>query len=230
MTETSYDRDGFAVAPVFEPAMVEAARADIVEQIDRLSRALYLPFEQTFPEEPLGRRLDRLWEQDRAQANLLRMAICTDAHRGPRLSAIADAPELRQAAERLGGRPLGANVVRVRASIGVFPEHLHEWHSDVARDDGTSCGRVWITAWIPLSDAGPDSGGLELVPGRRSAPYPHREDRAFAIDEPELDGLARVRPHCPAGSVIFLDRFTPHRSMPAGADARFALVVWMKAA
>lgn len=230
MTETTYASDGYAVLPIFDPAEVGAARGDIAEQVDRLCRALYLPFAESFPDAPLGTRLDRLWERDRGQANLLRMAICTDTHRGARLQALATAPQLLAAAERLGGRPLGGTVVRVRASIGVFPEHLHALHSDVARDDGTECGRVWITAWIPLGDAGPETGGLDLVPGRRSAPFPHREDRDFAIDESELAGLERVRPHCPAGSVVFLDRFTPHRSLPVTSEARFALVVWMKAA
>jgi predicted 2-oxoglutarate/Fe(II)-dependent dioxygenase YbiX len=39
-----------------------------------------------------------------------------------------------------------------------------------------------------------------------------------------------VHPACPAGSVLFLDRFTPHRSLPVTGEARFALVIWMKAA
>jgi hypothetical protein len=25
----------------------------------------------------------------------------------------------------------------------LLPEHRHAWHSDVARDDGTGCGKVW---------------------------------------------------------------------------------------
>lgn len=224
-----FREQGHAALPLFDPALVTAAQADIAEHIDRISRALYLPFDKSHPDAPLGERLDRIWQQDRSQANLLRLAICTDAHRGPRLQALAQAPELKEAAERLGGRTLGDPVMRLRASIGAFPEHRHAWHSDVAIDDGSSCGRVWIAAWIPLTDAGPGQGGLELVPGRRSAPLPHRRDGAFAIDETELAGLPRIQPSCPAGSVLFLDRFTPHRTLPAGPLARFALVIWMKA-
>ncbi|WP_324741129.1 phytanoyl-CoA dioxygenase family protein [Tsuneonella sp. CC-YZS046] len=195
-----------------------------------MARALYLPFGKSCPEEPLATRLDRIWQEDRSLANLLRIAICTDAHRGPRLRAVADAPELALAAARLAGRPLDGRVVRVRAGIRAFPEHLHDWHSDVARDDGTRCGGVRITAWIPLKDTGPGEGGLELVPGRRNAPLPHREDRAFSIAEDSLAGMPRIRPDCPAGSVLFLDRFTPHRSLPVEGSARFALVIWMKGA
>lgn len=228
--QSAYQAGGFAVAALFDPQQVRDARRDIAEHIDRVSRALYLPFTASCPDEPLETRLQRIWQHDRSHANLLRLAVCTDAHRGERLQALAGSPELKEAAEQLAGQQLGGSAVRIRASIDVFSQHLHDWHSDVARDDGTDCGSVRITAWIPLGDAGPGNGGLELVPGKRGAPLPHREEGGFAIPDAELEGLPRLRPSCPAGSALFLDRFTPHRSLPAGVDARFALVVWMKAA
>jgi hypothetical protein len=227
---THFREHGYCAVPLFDPALVAAAQADIAEHIDRVSHALYLPFEKSCPDSPLTQRLDRIWQHDRGQADLLRKAICTDAHRGPHLQAIADTPQLRATAEQLGGHPLGDRVVRMRASIAAFPEHLHDWHSDVAIDDGSACGRVWITAWIPLSDAGPGEGGLEVVAGKRNAPLPHCQDNGFAIPESELAGMPRAQPECPAGHVLFLDRFTPHRSLPPSGNARFALTIWMKAA
>ena len=228
MSRSQFEREGYTVELVFDPSLVGASAADIAMHIDRMSQALYLPFEDSFPDEPPGSRLDRIWEQDRSQANLLRMAICTDAHRGPRLRNLVDSAALRIAAQGLTDERLGGQVVRMRAGIASFPEHLHPWHSDVARDDGTQCSRVCVTAWIPLSDAGPHSGGLEVIPGRRSSPLPHREEHAFSISESELGDHAPVRPLCPLGSVLFLDRFTPHRSLPVVGAARFALVVWIK--
>ncbi len=231
MSKAQFESDGYAVIPMFDPALVRAAQADIAEHINRMSQALYQPFEKSHPEEPLGRRLDRIWEQDRSQANLLRMAICTDAHRGPRLRALAEAPHLLETAELLSGCAIDGRVTRVRTSIGVFPEQRHGWHSDVSMDDGTDCGSVRITAWLPLSDAGPESGGLELLPGRRVAPLPHQvNEREHVIEDAVIGAERRVRPVCPAGSALFLDRFTPHRTLSAGPDARFALVIWMKAA
>jgi hypothetical protein len=224
-----YRDQGHAALPLFDRALVEAAQADIAEHIDRLSHALYLPFEQSCPDAPLAERLDRIYQNDRSQANLLRVAICTDAHRGPRLQAIANDPGLRAEAERIGGQALAGKVVRVRASIASFPEHRHAWHSDVARDDGVACGQVWTTAWIPLSDAGPGNGGLEIIPGRLPAPLASQTDNGLRITEEAIAGLPRLQPECPAGTVLFLDRFTPHRTLPAD-KARFALVVWFKAA
>jgi hypothetical protein len=229
MSETLFTEQGHAAVPLFEPELVRAAETDIADHIDRVSRALYLPFDQSCPDAPLSERIDRVYARERSVANLLRVAVCTDAHRGPRLQALVNDPRLIDTAERLGGRKLSGKIARVRVSIACFPEHRHAWHSDVARDDGTGCGKVVVTAWIPLSDAGPERGGLEIAAGRQPAPLASEGDDGFEIPEWRLAGLPRVQPECPAGTVLFLDRFTPHRTLPAHAT-RFALVVWMKAA
>ena len=226
---TQFAEQGYAAVPLFDPASTLAAREDIAEHIDRVSRALYLPFEQSCPDAPLTERIDRIYARERSIANLLRVAVCTDAHRGPRLQALANDPRLIEAAEALCGRKLAGKIVRVRASIACFPEHRHAWHSDVARDDGTGCGKVLVTTWIPLGDAGPESGGLEVAAARQPAPLGEQTNEGFEIPDYRLAGLPRVRPECPAGTVLFLYRFTPHRTLPARAT-RFALVVWMKAA
>ena len=229
VSEATFAQQGYTAVPLFDPAFVRAAQADIAEHIDRVSRALYLPFDQSCPDAPLTDRIDRVFAHERSVANLLRVAICTDAHRGPRLQALVNDPQLIETAERLGGRALSGKIARVRASIACFPEHRHAWHSDVARDDGTGCGKVLVTAWIPLSDAGPERGGLEIAAGRQPAPLASQGDDGFDIPEWRLADLPRVQPECPAGTVLFLDRFTPHRTLPA-RTTRFALVVWMKAA
>ncbi|KTE14341.1 phytanoyl-CoA dioxygenase family protein [Sphingopyxis sp. H115] len=229
VSAAQFAEEGYAAVPIFDPALVRAAAGDIAKHIDRVARALYLPFEQSCPDAPLGERIDQVYVKERSVANLLRVAVCTDAHRGERLQALANDPRLIEAAEELSGRALTGKIVRVRASIACFPEHRHAWHSDVARDDGTGCGKVVVTAWIPLSDAGPESGGLEVAAGRQPAPLASEGDDGYEIPEWRLAGLPRVQPACPAGTALLLDRFTPHRTLPTKAT-RFALVVWMKAA
>jgi len=229
MSAETFAEQGYAALSLFDREQILAAREDVAEHIDRISRALYLPFEQTAPDAPLTERIDRVYAQERSVANLLRVAVCTDAHRGPRLQALANDPKLIETAEALCDRKLAGKIVRVRASVACFPEHRHAWHSDVARDDGTGCGKVLVTVWIPLGDAGPDSGGLEVVAARQPAPLGEQVADGFEIPDYRLAGLPRVRPDCPAGTGLFLDRFTPHRTLPARAT-RFALVVWMKAA
>ena len=227
--EARFAEQGHAAVPLFDPELVRGARADIAGHIDRVSRALYLPFDQSCPDAPLNERIYRVFAHERSVANLLRVAVCTDAHRGPRVQALVNDPRRIDTAERLGGRALSGKIARVRASIACFPEHRHAWHSDVARDDGTGCGKVVVTAWIPLSDAGTESGGLEVAAARQPAPLASEGEDGFEIPEWRLAGLPRVQPECPAGTVLFLDRFTPHRTLPA-RTTRFALVVWMKAA
>jgi hypothetical protein len=229
MTAVQFAEEGYAAVSLFDSERVSAAAGDIAEHIDRMAGALYLPFEQSCPEAPLTERIDRIYARERSVANLLRVALCTDAHRGERLQALANDPRLIAVAEELSGRALAGKIVRVRASIACFPEHRHAWHSDVARDDGTGCGKVVVTAWIPLSDAGPANGGLEIAARRQPAPLASEGDDGYEIPEWRLAGLPRVQPECPAGTALFLDRFTPHRTLAAQAT-RFALVVWMKAA
>lgn len=224
-----FRRDGYAVVPVFRPQEVRAALADIADHLDRMAEALHAPFEQSRPHLPPTERLNAVAQTERAYANLLRMAVLTDAHRGPALSRLAQSPLLKAAAEQIAGRALGATTVRVRASLSAFPEHRHAWHSDVAIDDGSDCGRLTITAWIPLADVGPQSGGLEIATGRHAAPFAHVRASDFHIEDEAIAHLPRAQPACRAGEVLFLDRFTPHRTLPNPGPGRFALVVWMKA-
>lgn len=230
MIEENFAAEGYAAVSVFEPAQVIAAQADITDHIDRAAHALPLPFEHSRPDMPFYKRLDSVAEMDAVYANRLRVAVCSDAHRGARLTALAQSKILSDTAARLAGRPLGGAIVRARASIAAFPHERHDWHSDVAIADDTDCGRVCVTAWLPLMDAGPESGGLEIVPGRRDAPLPHIRDAGYRIAEDVLAGMPRLQPVCPAGTVLFLDRYTPHRTLPSNGAARFALVIWFKAA
>jgi ABC-type multidrug transport system ATPase subunit len=61
-------------------------QADIAEHIDRVvARALSALRDKAAPMRRSNERIDRVFAHERSVANLLRVAICTDAHRGPRL-------------------------------------------------------------------------------------------------------------------------------------------------
>ena len=225
---TSYQTAGFAVAPVFEPAEIEALRADVTDHIDRIAHALHLPFANSRPQAGFAERLEQVARADASLANLLRVAICTDAHRGPRFQQIAEDGRLLAKASELAGVALGEPVIRLRANIPTLGRQRQGWHSDVARPDGGACSRIRIACWVPLMDAGPDSGGLEIAVGRRATPLDH-DGNSFEIPEEALARHPRHAADCPMGSVLFLDRYTPHRALPNETDAaRFALVMWLK--
>lgn len=228
----SFGTDGYALRPVFAPARMMALQADVLQYIDRIARALHMPFETSAPGLPLTDRLDAIARHDKAYANLLRLAVCTDAHRGAAFAALPHDPLVLSHVRELLGREPDGSIVRLRANIPGLPEQRQGWHSDVARDDGTGCAQVRVTCWMPLMDSGPDSGGLEVVPGRRARPFLHAQGTAkLEIPEDRLAALPKVQPVCPAGTALFLDRFTPHRALPnLSGKARWSLVMWFRAA
>jgi hypothetical protein len=228
----SFQSDGYAMRSVFPATRVIALQGEISRYIDRIARALHMPFEKSEPHLPLSERLDAVASHDKSYANLLRTAVCTDAHRADAFAGLTrDDSILTHVREFMGCEPEGS-IVRLRANIPGLPEQRQRWHSDVARDDGTPCSQVRVTCWMPLMDSGPRNGGLEVACGRRDRPFEHREGAAkFEIPDALVDLLPKVQPECPAGSAMFLDRFTPHRALPnLSGKARWSLVMWFRAA
>jgi Phytanoyl-CoA dioxygenase (PhyH) len=223
--------NGYVVAPLFAPQEVTPLRDAIAEHMRRLSAALLLPPESSAPEAPYDRRIEQLAVEHPAYAQLLATAVATDAHLAPAAVRLARESRLHEYAERLLGAPVHGQTVRFRGNSSVLSARRHAWHSDVAVVDGTPCGSVRIAAWIPLVDAGPDSGGLEIAPGLRSEPLPHDATPGrFEIPEARLANAPKDRPLVPLGSCLFLDRFTPHRALRnTSGRTRWSLVVWMRA-
>ncbi|HEY4077930.1 MAG TPA: phytanoyl-CoA dioxygenase family protein [Rhizomicrobium sp.] len=227
----SFQADGHAMRSIFPAARITALQDEISRYIDRVAKALHMPFEKSEPHLPLAERLDAIAAHDKSYANLLRMAVCTDAHRAEAFAGLVGEMDiLTHVREFMGCEPEGS-IVRLRANVPGLPEQRQQWHSDVARDDGTTCSQVKVTCWLPLMDAGPGSGGLEVVRGRRDGPFEHRQGIAkFEIPDAELAELPKVQPVCPAGTALFLDRFTPHRALPnLSGKARWSLVMWFRA-
>jgi hypothetical protein len=227
MVQTDYRATGYAIVPLFAPEEVAALRADVTEHVDRMARALHLPFDASRPDADFAERLGAIAEHDPSYANLLRVALCTDAHRGPRFTRLIEEGRIQAKASEIAGVPLGEPVIRLRANVPALERDRQGWHSDVAVDNGDSCSRIRIACWLPLMDAGPTTGGLEIATGLRDAPVPHDAD--MTIPDAALDAVPRHAADCPMGSAIFLDRYTPHRALPAtGTAARIALVVWLR--
>jgi hypothetical protein len=68
------------------------------------------------------------------------------------------------------------------------------------------------------------------MPGAYDAPYPHQqtEDGSIFVSPDRLPDAPRATLPCPAGEVIFLDRFLPHRILPNRSTCiRGTLVLWV---
>lgn len=227
-----FERDGYDIRAVFSPAELAVLHEDVTAHIDRVAHALYAPFELSEPRAPFGERIERVARNDPSYANLLRLAVCTDAHNSLAMERIARHPALLRHAAGFVPGPVLLHTSRLRAAVPSLAGPLRSWHSDVALDDGSESADVRLACWIPLMDAGAHGGGLEIAVGRRDAPYAHVRETGghYTIPEDALIDAMRVQPDCPAGHVIFLDSFTPHREMPAAnGRERWSLVVWFRA-
>lgn len=228
----SFADDGYVVTPLFQREEILGLQRAVAGHMERISRALHLPLAESAPDAPFDQRIESLAASDPSYAHLLGAAVATDAFRDPVAQAIANDQRLTAAAESLLGMKVTGRTVRFRGNSSAMSQHRQHWHSDVARLDDTPCSTVRLTAWIPLVDAGPDTGGLELATGRRAAPLPHDSTPGkFHIDEAALTDTPRASPRVPMGSVLLMDRFIPHRALPnISGRTRWSLVVWLKAA
>jgi len=226
----TYPVQGYAVCPLFSPAEVGVLREAVTTHMARVADALWKPVADTAPDEPFDRRIEVLAETDRSCAQLLATAAATDAHNAPEVAALAHDARIDRLAEELASCRIVDRIFRFRLNSSAFPKQRQAWHSDVSRLDDTDCARLMLTAWIPLSDAGQGTGGLELLPGRLPAPMPHSGRGKATIAARRLAETETVRPEVPAGHALFLDRFTPHRAVPNRSGlTRWSLVVWLKA-
>jgi len=122
---------------------------------------------------------------------------------------------------------LTGQIIRVRVNIPSFPQTRSPWHQD-ATDLHSP---IVMACWIPLVDATYANGTLEVLPGVYEEPYSHQQtaDGKFYLPQEVLpDTPSRTLP-CPAGDVLFLDRFLPHRTLPNQTTLiRWSLVMWLK--
>jgi len=225
-----YDVDGFEITPLFSEEEIERLRSAVTRHMDRVSSALLKPLTETAPDAAFDERIERIASSDQSYGRLLGTAVATDVQRDPEVAALAQDPRLIREAERLCGRRVGDTIFRLRLNSSALAEHRQPWHSDVARVHG-ECATLITTAWIPLSDAGADTGGLEIVPGHQlSPPMQEQDDGRYAIDPSAVEGARTVIPTVRAGDCLFMDRFTPHRAVRnVSGRTRWSLVVWMKA-
>ena len=220
---------GYAVGTgIFTPTEIHQMQTGITETINRIAGGFLTPYETSHPELAFEERLERVARQDRAYATALVHGVFADAHRDPRLAAVAEHPRLLDAVTRLvAPRRVTGQVIRVRVNIPSFPQTRSPWHQD-ATDHRSS---VAMACWIPLVDATHANGTLEVLPGGYEEPYPHQQtvEGKFYIPPEVLPDTPPLTLTCPAGDVLFLDRFLPHRTLPNQTTTiRWSLVMWLK--
>jgi ectoine hydroxylase-related dioxygenase (phytanoyl-CoA dioxygenase family) len=220
---------GYAVGTgMFTAAEIHQMQTGITETINRLARGFLTPYETSCPEAPFVERLEHVAQQDRAYAVALVHGVFADAHHDPRLADLAAHPRLMDAVTRLAAPwQITGQIIRVRVNIPSFPQTRSPWHQD-ATDQHSP---IVMACWIPLVDATDVNGTLEVLPGVYEEPYPHQQtaEGKFYLPQEVLPGTPPCALPCPAGDVLFLDRFLPHRTLPNHTTTiRWSVVMWLK--
>lgn len=85
------------------------------------------------------------------------------------------------------------------------------WHQDYP-SMGSSQNSV--ICWVALSESGPDTHGLNILPGchKRGLLEGTQRDRGYEIDLQESHRNQDVIPELAAGDVIIMSSYTPHRT------------------
>jgi ectoine hydroxylase-related dioxygenase (phytanoyl-CoA dioxygenase family) len=220
---------GYAVGGgIFTPAEIDQLQTGITETINRLARGFLTPYATSCPDAPFVERLERVAQRDRAYAAALIHGVFADAHHDPRLASLATHPRLTEEVTRLAALwQITGQIIRVRVNLPSFPQTRSPWHQDATEAHSP----IVLACWIPLVDATATNGTLEVLPGVYEAPYPHQQtaEGKFYLPPEVLPDTPPRTLACPAGDVLFLDRFLPHRTLPnQTATIRWSLVMWLK--
>lgn len=201
-----YARDGYLVMPdAFSPEEVEALRAETVG----ICRGERGEVEGVVPADPADSDLD-----------VLSRYLCI--HHPHKLSQLMrrqlDAPALVEVLTAVVGPNVKCMQSMLFIKSGGKPGQA--WHQD--EDFIPTRDRSLVGAWIALDDATVDNGCLWIIPGS------HRDGILWAMREqvsPDFDCSDEsygfpyadedaIPVEVPAGSVVFFNGYTLHRSLP----------------
>lgn len=147
--------------------------------------------------------------------------------RGKAMFEFLHNPNLLDTVERLTGPEITCNPiqhVRAKPPTTFDPHtgpsfHVVPWHQDAGVMMEESDESTVITCWMPLGDATKEMGCLQVIPGVYQEGYRrHLKEGGTTIDPDLMPDVSPVTLECLQGDVIFMTKYTPHRSTPNNSD------------
>jgi len=226
------NKTGFCIVKdVFKEREIIAFQNCITQSINRIAQNLLIPFENSFPEESFNRRLELSAKKDPTYTNAIVTSLYADGHLSSPIDTIYTHNSFQRVIKKLIlPLPNQNPTTRIRISLASHPDKNHPWHCDLVNPESKDCGSIKIACWIPLQSINKNNGSLEIINEKFNKPFVHQnKDGHFFIPEKTLSGLPTSIVECQAGDVVFIDRFTPHKSLPnLSPTVRWSILIWVK--
>ena len=230
-----YDEQGYVVV---EGGLTAGDLAPVIADYERFidaeARRLHAAgvLTRLWEEEPFHRRLARICEQETSIYDRIDLMYCrlrgvfeflrnerlldlVEGIVGPEITcspiqhARAKLPEsLRPAADGEEGRQKREAMVR---------ENVAPWHQDAQVHLEAADPHAIVTVWIPLVDATPANGCLQVIPGVHLRRRVYWSD-GFGVSDQHLPEDEAVTLPMGAGDVLLMDKLIPHRSTENRTD------------
>ena len=228
-----YARQGFVMVPdVFDPADLQPLCDELTDVIHYSAIELKAAgkISSLYEDEPFERRLTRIMVESEEVMHAL-TGKGGGGHSGKAFFELITHEKLLARIESLVGPEIvGSSVYRIRAKVPGYDRGVVPWHQDSGYFNPFCDDKLIVTCWIPLVDATPENGCLQVLPYCLSdgVVEHHRggPNGYLAIKDENLPARDAVTVPVPAGGVLFMTNCTPHMSTAHQVDiVRWAIDV-----
>lgn len=215
-----FDNDGYAVVEdVFEDARLDAIADEVTAVIDRHARELVAEgkLSSTYADESFTTRLTRIT----AETDEVYKRIMSGQLSLPSIFELIRAPALLDIAEAMCGPELiASSVYRIRPKVPGYEHGVVPWHQDSGYFEPFCDNAMVLTVWVPLVDATPENGCLQVIAGAHRGPVVrHTHGKSYlVIEEQDLPPGPIVTVPVRRGAALLLTNRTPHCSTPNTTD------------
>ncbi|MCH8222435.1 MAG: phytanoyl-CoA dioxygenase family protein [Chloroflexi bacterium] len=230
-----FDEQGYLlVKDVLDPETdLDPIIAEYDGVLDALADELFEAgeIESKYEDLPFGKRLSQIYvDSGKVHSQYFDFSLpqkgvqhATAFWTSPLLDAVESLKPLLDAVESLLGEEITCNPIQhLRAKPpDAYEEHtgpsFHNapWHQDAAVMMAEAEASEIITCWLPLGEATAEMGCMEVLPGVVERGYLAHKSEGGTTIVPELMPQSEpVIMDCRQGDVVFMSRFTPHRSRP----------------